>query len=400
MVEFVLTEEQIALRDLARDFVAREIAPVAAALDAHPDPADCFSWELIEKLSESGLRTVALDPVHGGAGADAVTLSMLAEELAVGDIGISVVMAQTWKIAQTIQRGSTPEQLERFLPILRDDPRGILAIGITEPDMGSDYIIPFTSPEAGPRMTAVRDGDGWVLNGMKHFISNGSRAALYIIFARTTEATPMLKGMTAFFVPRGTPGFSVGRVHNKMGERLANNAELIFENCRIPATNLFGEVNGGFDILQRFFPASNAYAAASVLGVGRAAYEKCLDFAKSRVQGGRKIIEHQSMRLLLADTKMRLDSTRDYIWHAAWASEHPEHFDATWAAMPKVLAAETAVRATQVAINMHGGYGLMRVMGLEKLYRDAAMFLISDGTQQALGLKAANAIFPVQNPAG
>lgn len=400
MVEFALTEKQIALRDLARDFVAREVAPVTAALDAHPDPADCFSWALVEKLSLVGLRTVALDPAYGGAGADAVTLCMLAEELGVGDVGVSVLMAQTWKIGQTIQRGSTPEQLQRFLPILRDDSRGLLAIGITEPDMGSDYIIPYTDPEAGPRVTAVRHGDSWILNGMKRFISNGNRAALSLVFARTAEGRPMTEVMTAFLVPRGAPGFTYGSVHNKMGERLTNNAELVFENCRIPAANQFGELNGGFEILQRFFPASNAYAAASVLGVGRAAYEKALAFAKSRVQGGRPIIEHQSIRMMLANTRMRLDSTRDYIWHAAWAADHREHFDACWAAMPKVLAAETAIHATQVALQVHGGYGLMRATGLEKLYRDAAMFFTSDGTQQALTLKAANAIHPILNPAG
>ena len=400
MVEFALTEEQIALRDLARDFVAREVAPVAAELDAHPDPADCFSWDLVEKLSAVGLRTVALDKAYGGAGADAVTLCLLAEELAVGDLGVSVLMAQTWKIGQTIERGATPEQLERFLPVLRDDPRGLLAIGITEPDMGSDYIIPYPSPKAGPHLTAVRDGDGWVLNGMKHFISNGSRAALYLLFARTDPTRPMTQGMTAFLVPRETPGFTVGRTHNKMGERLANNAELIFQNCRIPASNQFMELHEGFEVLRRFFPASNAYAAATVLGVGRAAYEKAVEFAKARVQGGRPIIEHQAIRMLLTDTKMRLDSTRDYVWHAAWAADHREHFDGTWAAMPKVLAAETAVRATQVAIQVHGGYGVVREMGLEKLYRDAAVFFESDGTQQALTLKAANAIHPIANPAG
>ena len=400
MVEFALTEEQVALRDLARDFATREVAPVAEALDAHPDPADCFSWDLIERLSAVGLRTVALDAAYGGAGADALTLCMLVEELAVADMGVAVTMAQTWKIGQTIQRGAAPEQLHRFLPVLRDDPRGLLAIGITEPDMGSDYIIPYVNPKAGPHLTAARDGDGWVLNGMKHFISNGNRAALYLIFARTDPTAPMTRGMTAFLVPRGAPGFSVGRVHNKMGERLANNAELIFQNCRIPAANQFMELHGGFDVLRRFFPASNAYAAATVLGVGRAAYDKALAFAKARVQGGRPIIEHQTIRMLLTDLKMRLDSTRDYIWHAAWAAERPEHFDATWAAMPKVLAAETAVRATQVAIQVHGGYGVVREMGLEKLYRDAAVFFESDGTQQALTLKAANAIHPLPNPAG
>lgn len=399
MVNFALTEQQVALRDLARDFVAREVAPVAAGLDARPDPADCFSWELVEKLSAAGLRTVALDKTYGGDGADPVTLCMLAEELAAGDLGVAVIMAQTWKIGQTIQRGATPEQLQRFLPVLRDDPRGLLAIAITEPETGSDYIIPYPDAKAGPHLSAVRAGDHWVLNGMKHFISNGNRAALYLIFARTDPTRLQTHGLTAFLVPRDAPGFSIGRVHNKMGERLANNAELIFRDCRIPLSNQFMGLNEGFEVLRRFFPASNAYAAATILGVGRAAYEKALEFARTRIQGGRPIIERQAIRMLLTDTKMRLDSTRDYIWHAAWAAEHREHFDATWASLPKVLAAETTVRATQVAIQVCGGYGLMREMGLEKLYRDAAMFFTSDGTQQALTLKAANAIHPIANPA-
>ncbi len=400
MVDFALTPEQLTWRAIARDFVEKEVVPVVAELDARPDPADCFSWELVEKLSAAGLRTVMLDQAHGGAGADAVTLCMLAEELGVGDLGVSVILAQTWKIGKTIERVGTPEQVARFIPMIRDDPRALLAIAITEPAMGSDYIIPYLDPRSGPEMMAVRDGDHWVLNGMKHFISNGSRGALYLIFARTRPHVPVTEAFTPFLVPRGTPGFTVGKTHNKMGERLANNAELVFKDCRIPAENQFGELHQGFEILRRFFPASNAYAASSVLGVARAAYEKALEFARTRVQGGRPIIEHQAIRMLLTDLKMRLDATRDYIWHAAWASERREHFDATWAALPKVLAAETANRATQVAFQVCGGYGLMREMGLEKLHRDAGMFFTSDGTQQALTLKAANAIHPMANPAG
>ena len=284
------------------------MAPAAASLDRRPDPADCFSWEIVEEASRHlGLRSLTLDPAFGGIGADSLTTAMMVEELAVGDLGVAVVFAQTWKIVQTLQRAGTPDQRERYLPRFRDDPRFLLAIGITEPDFSSDYIIPYDEPGTGPHLTAERSGDGWVLNGTKHFISNGNRAGLYLVFARTDWTKGVREGMTAFLVPREAPGFSVGQVHDKMGERLVNNAELVFSNCRVPQADLFGEPGRGFEILRLFFPASNAYAAASVLGVARAAYERSVAWARTRIQGGRPLIEHATVGTMLAEMRMATD---------------------------------------------------------------------------------------------
>jgi acyl-CoA dehydrogenase len=392
MVDFALTEEQRALRDVARRFIEQTVRPVAADLDRRPDPADCFSWEIVEEASRVGLRTLTLDRGYGGLGADSLTTAMMIEELAAGDLGVAVVFAQTWKILQTLQRAGTPDQRERHLPRFRDDPRCLLAIGITEPEFSSDYIIPFDDPEAGPYLTAEPRGGAWVLDGTKHFISNGNRAGLYLIFARSDRTKGVREGTTAFLVPRGTPGFTEGTVHDKMGERLVNNAELLFDGCRVPPEDVFGEPGRGFDILALFFPASNAYAAASVLGVARAAYERSVAWARARVQGGRPIIEHEAVGTMLAEMRMAIDAARAYVWRAAWAADHREHWDPTLGALPKVHAAEAAWRVVRLAMEIHGGYGYMRETGVEKLVRDAAAFLHSDGANASLKLKAAAAI--------
>lgn len=374
-----------------RRFVREVVMPVAAELDRRPDPAECFSWEIVEKADAMGLRTLTLAPEYGGVGADSLTTAMVIEELAKGDLGVSVIFAQTLKIAQTLQKAATDEQKARFLPKFNEDPHFLLAIGITEPNTSSDYIIPYSKGKYSTR--AERRNGGWVINGMKHFISNGNRAKLYLIFAQTDPTKNLVEGSTCFLVERDAPGFTIGRVHDKMGERLVNNAELYFEDCFVPDENVLGEVNKGFQILATFFPASNAYAAASVLGVADAAYDRTLQWVQTRVQGGRRLIEHDSVAMELAEMKMLLDAARSYIHRAAWLADHPEEgWDPTMGALPKVFASQVAWRVVTKALELHGGYGYMRETGLEKLVRDAAAFLHSDGANRSLLLKAARFI--------
>lgn len=217
MVDFALTDEQSMLRDLARRFVAEVVRPRAASLDAEADPAACFSWEIVERASALGLRTLTLEAAYGGAGADSLTTALLVEELALGDLGVSVIFAQTWKILQTLQRACTPDQRERVLPRFRDDPRCLLAIGITEPGFSSDYIIPSEDPQAGPSLTAERRGDAWVLNGAKHFISNGNRAGLTLIFARTDRGKGVRGGSPRFWCRGRRPGSVWGASTTRWG---------------------------------------------------------------------------------------------------------------------------------------------------------------------------------------
>ena len=377
--------------DIARKFVTEVIAPVAADLDRNVAPEDCFSWDIVEAGSDRGLRTLTLLPEYGGAGADCLTTAMVVEELAKGDMGVSVVFAQTLKLIQSFQAAATEGQRARFLPKLRDDRRALMAIGMTEPQTASNYIIPYQP--AGFVTNAVRNGRGWVINGRKRFISNGNRARLYLLFAQTNPDRGLNEGSTCFVIERGTPGFTTGHVEDKMGERLANNAELIFDSCFVPDEDVLGAVDRGFDVISQFFPASNAYAAASVLGVAAAAYDRSIRWTRERVQGGKPLIEHDIIAAQLAEMHMLIDAARAYIHHAAWKADHRETgWDPTLGALPKVFASEVSWKVVTKALELHGAYGYMRDLGFEKLVRDAACFVHSDGVNRTLLLKAAQFI--------
>lgn len=388
---FIHTEQQRAILDSVARFVAAEVTPRAAALDADPVPEKSFSWEIVERANAAGIRTMTLAETWGGLGTDSLTTAMVIEELGKGDIGVSVVMAQTLKIAQIMQKALNAEQQARVLPKFAADPRGLLAIGITEPDNASNYFLPHPVPF---RTGAEKTRGGWIVNGMKHFISNGNRASFYLLFVQTEKAKPMAEGATCFLVERDRPGFTIGRVHDKMGERLANNAELVFQDCFIPDENVVGKVGQGFNVLAEFFPQSNAYAGASVLGVAGALYAKALAWARQRVQGGKPLIEHDGIRAQLAEMHMLIDASRSYIHRACWLADHQEHgWDRTLGVLPKAMASQAAWKIATWCLEIHGGHGYMKEFGVEKLVRDAAGFLHSDGVNRTLFLKAANFMF-------
>jgi len=388
---FIQNEHQRAVLETVKRFADAEVRPKAAALDANTDPAASFSWEIVEKANAMGIRTMTLDQKWGGLGTDALTTSMVIEELGTADLGVSVIFAQTLKIAQIMQQALSEEQQKRVLPKFAEDPRGMLAIGITEPDNASNYFIPFP---VSFRTTATKTEGGWIVNGMKHFISNGNRASFYLLFVQTEKGKPMTEGATCFLVERDRPGFTIGRVHDKMGERLANNAELIFQNCFMPNENVVGEVGRGLQVLEKFLPYSNAYAASSILGVAVALYRKAIDWASVRVQGGRPLIEHDGIRAQLAEMKMLIDASRSYIHRACYLAEHQDRgWDNTLGVLPKCMASQAAWKIATWCLEIHGGHGYMKEFGVEKLLRDAAAFLHSDGVNRTLFLKAANLMF-------
>src|ERR1035437_5942662 len=330
---FILNEHEPAILDTVARFVEEEVKPRAAALDANPDPENSYSWEIVERAHDVGIRTMTLDEKWGGLGTDSLTTCMVIEELGIGDIGVSVIRAQTLKIAQIMQKALNEEQQARVLPAFGKDPRGMLAIGITEPDTGSNYFLPYPTPfQTNGRKT----NGGWIVNGMKHFISNGNRSSFYLLFVQTEKGKPLAEGSTCFLLERDRPGFSIGRVHDKMGERLANNAELIFQDCFIADENVVGKVGEGFDVLAKFFPQSNAYAGATILGVAVALYEKAVDWAKVRIQGGKPLIEHDGIRAQLAEMRMLIDASRSYIHRACWLADHQDRgWDKTLGVLPK-----------------------------------------------------------------
>jgi alkylation response protein AidB-like acyl-CoA dehydrogenase len=385
---FIQNEEQRAILESVRRFVEEEVTPRAAELDANPDPEGCFSWEIVEAADRMGLRTMTLSEELGGMGIDSLTTAMVVEELGRGDLGTSVVFAQTLKIAAIMEKVLNDDQKQRALVPFVDDPQAILSICITEPGSGSNGVIPYTTPL---QTRAEKTEGGWLANGMKHFISNSNRSRFFLVFMQTDPSVSMRDGVSCFLLERGYPGFTVGRVHDKMGERLANNSELIFTDCFIPDENLVGEVDQGMKTLGAFMPSSNSYAAASILGVAVACYEKALDWAQTRIQGGKPLIEHDGIRAQVAEMKMLIDASRSYIHRAAWLADHQEEgWDPTLGALPKVMASQAAWKIATWTLEIHGGHGYMKESGVPKLVRDAAAFLHSDGVNRTLFLRAAN----------
>ncbi len=387
---FIQTEEQRAILDSVRRFVEDEVTPRAAELDAaaDQDPTAGYSTDIVEAADRLGLRTMTLSEELGGMGVDSLTTAMVVEELGRGDLGISVVFAQTLKIAAIMEKAYNEDQKQRFLVPFVEDPQAVLSICITEPENASNYIIPY---ETSLNTRAVKTDGGWIANGMKHFISNSNQSRFFLVFMQTDPSKPMTDGVSCFALERGHPGFTVGRVHEKMGEKLANNSELFFEDCFIPDENLVGEAHVGFKTLGEFFPSSNSYAAASILGVAVACYEKALDWAQTRIQGGKPLIEHDGIRAQLAEMKMLIDASRSYIHRAAWLADHQEEgWDLTLGALPKVMASQAAWKIATWTLEIHGGHGYMKEAGVEKLVRDAAAFLHSDGVNRTLLLRAAN----------
>lgn len=384
MIEFSMTEEQRTILDSARKFVEKEVKPIALQRDRSADHRDCFQWDIVEKLSRIGFRTLTLDEKYGGPGVDSLTAAMVCEELAVGDLGISVIVAQCAKLVQMIQWTVSDEVCRKFLIPFRDDDRYLLATCVTEPDTGSDILA--GGPNVRIATRAVLDGDEWVVNGVKQWSSGASVAKLYRILVRTEQ------GNAYVLVPSDTPGFSVDHVHEKMGERLCPNAGMALSNVRVPKENLVHVLSGPstpLDVRSRIMRASNAYAAASNVGVARAAYEAALQYAKLRVQGGKRIIEQQLIGSMLADMYIEIEAARMLYRKAAWAADHADHYDPKLHAMAKVYASDTAQRATVRALEIHGGYGAMKDLPMEKYVRDAVGFSHSDGTNQALRVKTA-----------
>ena len=385
---FIQTDDQRAIIDSVRRFVDEEVTPRAAELDAQIDPEDSFSWDIVEAADAMGLRTMALSEEYGGMGADLLTTAMVVEELGRGDLGTSVVFAQTLKISRFMEKVLTDDQKARALVPFRDDPRAILSICSTEPENGSNGILLYPTSYT---TKAVKTEGGWIANGMKHFISNSNRSRFFMVFMQTDPAKTLVDGATCFLLERGHPGFTIGLVHDKMGERLANNSELIFTDCFIPDENVVGEPHQAQITKRHFGPSSNVYAGASILGVAVACYEKALGWAQTRIQGGKPLIEHDGIRAQLAEMKMLIDASRSYIHRAAWLADHPEHgWDPTLGSLPKVMASQAAWKIATWTLEIHGGHGYMKEAGVEKLIRDAAAFLHSDGVNRTLLLRAAN----------
>ncbi len=362
----MLAEEHLLLRDALRDFAAQRLAPYAADWDRHAT----FPKAALKELAGLGTFGIAVPEAYGGAGMDYTALAVALEEIAAGDGATSTIISvNNCPVCSILMAWADEPQKQRFLvPLARGDKLG--AFCLTEPHVGSDA--------SGLRTGAVRDGDHWVLNGVKQFITSGKNGDLAIVLA-VTDRTAGKRGISCFIVETSTPGYVVARVEEKLGQHASDTAQIVFENCRVPADQLIGEEGAGYKIALSGLEGGRIGIAAQSLGMARAAYEAALAYARERVAFGKPIFEHQAVQFRLADMATRIEAARQLIHHAARLKDAGQPC-LKQAAMAKLYASEMAERVCSDAIQIHGGYGYVSDFPVERIYRDVRVCQIYEGT--------------------
>lgn len=395
-----LSEEQRLMRDSCRAFVDDVVTPFIRShwqREWDMSPGDRLPPSILEGADTIGIRTLGVPEAFGGVELDPQTevrtFALIAEEIARGDSGLADKLVQNWKVSIVLREFAQKHLQEKWFPRLVGDPKFLLAHCLTEPRGASDRWLPYNVPEAAMHTKAVRDGDHWVINGRKQFISNGYDASLYVVYANTNPGVGMLQGTSSFLVPRDTPGLTVTKCNETIGCRFMNNGELVFEDCRVPADHLLVE-SKGLQSAGQYFRAGKIIQAAKNIGVGVACFERTADYVQNYVQGGRILIKHQAVALRLADMATRIEASRALIERASKAVDE-NHPDAdVLCNMAKVYVSEEMMKVATHAIELHGGNGAMLEFGVEKLFRDAAIFLHMDGTVDVSRMKIIKAMFP------
>jgi butyryl-CoA dehydrogenase len=364
----LLSEDHLAVQEAVRQFVQAEVAPHAAAWDKSHQ----FPKAALRGLADLGCYGVAVPTEWDGAGLDYLALSVILEEIAAADGATStIVSVNNCPVCSILMAFGNDDQKERFLkPLARGDMLG--AFCLTEPHVGSEA--------GGLRTTAVRDGDAYVLNGVKQFITSGKHGDVAIVMAVTDKAAGK-KGISAFLVPTATPGYTVARLEDKMGQHASDTAQILFENCRVPAENLLGEEGMGLKIALSGLEGGRIGIASQAVGMARAAFEAALAYAKERTSFGQPIFQHQAVQFKLADMATQIEAARQMIRHAA-ALKDAGRPCLKEAAMAKLFASEMAERVCSDAIQVHGGYGYVSDFPVERIYRDVRVCQIYEGTSE------------------
>jgi acyl-CoA dehydrogenase len=377
-VSFGLTDEQRDLRALAHEFAEKEIRPRAAEYDEHSThPVD-----VIAKAHELGLMNVHIPEEFGGPGLSIFDGILVGEELSWGCSGITVsIIANTLGAAPVVLAGSDEQKREWLTPLME---KPILcSFALTEPNAGSDV--------SGIQTTAVRDGDDYVLNGSKMFISNAGHAAWMVVFA-STDKSKGHRGLSAFIVPAEADGFTVEKHLDKMGQRATDTSAVAFQDVRVPAAYRLGEEGEGFKIAMRTLDHTRPGTAIGAVGVARAAYELSVDYSRERVQFGQPIAMNQGVNFLIADMAAEIEAARLLTWQAAWLLDQGKRATLQ-SSFAKRFASDTAMKVTTDAVQIFGGYGYMKEYPVEKLMRDAKLFQIYEGTSQIQRLVIAREIY-------
>jgi len=368
--DLTLTEEQELVQRTARDFATEKLLPRAAEFDEKAE----VPLEVIRELAALGFMGIYIPEADGGAGLDVVSYVLALEEINRACASTGVIMSSHVSlVCDPLLRHGSDDQKERFLrPLASGEKLGCFAL--SEPATGSDA--------AAMRMTAKRDGDSWVLNGTKNFITNGSRADVTLVFAQT-DAAQKHRGIAAFLVEKGTKGFSVGKLEHKLGIRGSDTAQLVFEDCRVPSANLLGNPGDGFRIALATLDGGRISIAAQAVGIARACLEDAVAYAKEREAFGQKIGDFQAIQWMLADMATGVDAARLLTWRAAAMKDQGERYG-PYAAMAKLFASDVAMKSSRDCIQIFGGYGYLTDFPAERHYRDAKITEIYEGTSEIM----------------
>ena len=367
-MNFTLTKEQELVRQMVRDFAVNEVKPIAAEIDV----TERFPMDNVKKMGELGMMGIPFPTEFGGAGGDVLSYILAVEELSKVCATTGVILsAHTSLCASLINENGTPEQKEKYLRDLCTGNK-IGAFGLTEPGAGTDA--------AGQQTTAVLDGDNYILNGSKIFITNGGVADTFIVFAMTDKSKGT-KGISAFIVEKGFPGFSIGKKEDKLGIRASSTTELIFENCVVPKENLIGREGKGFGIAMKTLDGGRIGIAAQALGIAEGALDEAIKYMKERKQFGRPIAAFQGLQWMVAEMSTKIEAARFLVYKAAWLKENKQPYSID-AARAKLYAAEVAMDVTTKAVQLFGGYGYTKEYPVERMMRDAKITEIYEGTSE------------------
>lgn len=367
-MDFKLSKEQEMIRNVMKEFAECEVKPIAAEIDE----SSRFPRETVEKMAKYHMLGIPFPVKYGGAGGDEIAYAIAVEELSKACATTGVILsAHTSLGCWPIYKYGTEEQKQKYLvPLAKGEKLG--AFGLTEPNAGTDA--------AGQQTTAILDGDNYILNGTKLFITNGGEADIYIIFAMT-DRTKGTRGISAFIVEKDTPGFSIGKVEDKMGIRGSSTAELIFRDCIIPKENLLGKEGKGFGIAMSTLDGGRIGIAAQALGIAEGALEETIKYIKERQQFGRPLSKFQGLQWMIADMATEIEGAKLLVYKAAYNKANGLAYNKE-AAMAKLFAANTAMNVTTKCVQLHGGYGYTRDYPVERMMRDAKITEIYEGTSQ------------------
>jgi alkylation response protein AidB-like acyl-CoA dehydrogenase len=370
-MDLELNETQRLVQQTARDFATRVVAPRAAEIDEK----EIFPGDVFEGLAGLGLLAVNVPEELGGAGAGVVSYVLAMQEIAYACASTAVMMAVNNMVGEVIARFGTDAQKTTWCPRLASFERGLGSFALSEPDAGSD--------PGAMRTTAIQDGDSWIIDGAKQWITSGAHAGVFVAWARTEprETHPGTRGVSCFLVEGDTPGLKIGRAEDKMGIRGSNTVALQFERCRVPADALLGARGSGFKIAMMALDGGRIGIASQAIGIARAALDESVRYAKDRRAFDKPIAEYQAIQWKLADMKMELDAAHLLAMRAAWLKENGKTFTAE-ASMAKVFASEAAVKICNEAVQIHGGYGYIREFAAERHLRDARVTMIYEGTSE------------------